>query len=122
MDAPVLVIDDDVDLGACLVDMFESLLNLRCRHFVNLAALQQEPAVLPHTRLAIIDVNLGAANPSGIEAYQWMKDNGFLGQAVFLTGHAHDHPLMIKARQLGDIPVYAKPLDLDEILGLGRKL
>jgi hypothetical protein len=46
------------------------------------------PKVLNCT-LAILDVNLGAGNPSGVDAYRWLKQERFVGRVVFLTGHTH---------------------------------
>ena len=68
--------------------------------------------------LAILDINLGHGVPSGVDAYHWLRDQGFAGRIVFLTGHAHDLPLVRRATQLGDAEVYLKPITADALKDL----
>ena len=70
--------------------------------------------------LALLDINLGAGVPSGLDAYRWLKDNGFPGRTVFLTGHARSHPLVREARELTHVQVLSKPIESAVLLALVR--
>ena len=65
----------------------------------------------------------GSGQPSGIDAYDWLLSQNFAGRLLFLTGHAHSHPLVARAERLNRAIVLAKPLDgdvlLDRIMGVG---
>ena len=71
--------------------------------------------------LVVLDINLGSGQPSGIDAYDWLMSEHFGGRLLFLTGHAHAHPLVARAEQLRRAQVLDKPLDgqvlLDTIIG-----
>ena len=84
-------------------------------------------------RLAFLDINLGAGQPSGLEVQRWLAAKGFTGKTVFMTGHGDGHPLVAKAQQLeGDvylqgneplraIEVFTEALRLQEsIVGVGN--
>jgi FixJ family two-component response regulator len=64
---------------------------------------------------AILDINLGPGQPSGIDAYKWLRNNGYRGRIAFLTGHAGTHPLVIEATRIGDAEIFSKPVDPDQI-------
>jgi DNA-binding response OmpR family regulator len=59
----------------------------------------------------LLDVNLGAGQPSGIDAYRWLREHSFPGRIVFLTGHATTSPEVIAARSHGQT-VLEKPIDI----------
>src|SRR5262249_22772584 len=93
VDQYVVLIDDDEDLRASIADLVESC-GKRCLAVGSLAELVDHRAAALACELAIVDVNLGAAKPSGIDAYEWLRGEGFDGRIVFLTGHAPSHPLV----------------------------
>jgi DNA-binding NarL/FixJ family response regulator len=64
---------------------------------------------------AILDINLGQGEPTGIDAYHWLRSRGFSGRVVFLTGHAASHPLVREARLIGDAVVLEKPTGMDHL-------
>jgi DNA-binding response OmpR family regulator len=66
--------------------------------------------------LVILDVNLGAGQPSGVDACRWLQERSFSGQIVFLTGHA-SLPGVAEAHSLG-LKVLQKPLAIDELVKL----
>jgi ActR/RegA family two-component response regulator len=68
--------------------------------------------------LAILDINLGAGKPSGLDAYRWLRKQGFRGRVAFITGHANNHPHALLAAELGDAQVFAKPVGLEQIKAL----
>jgi FixJ family two-component response regulator len=66
--------------------------------------------------VALLDVNLGAGKPTGIDAYRWLVSHGFAGRLYFFTGHARVHPLLAEIEHLGGVQVLAKPLDADRLM------
>jgi DNA-binding NarL/FixJ family response regulator len=66
--------------------------------------------------VAVLDINLGASRPSGIDAYDWLVDQGFEGRILFLTGHARSHPLVARAQHLRRATVIDKPASADTLI------
>ncbi|MDC0711567.1 response regulator [Stigmatella sp. ncwal1] len=118
----VLVLEDDNDLRSLLCDMLllsgaESCVSVRS--FEDLRRQQEQ---VPACGLALLDVNLGAGRPSGLDAYQWLRENGFTGHTVFLTGHARSHPVLDQARALANTRVMTKPVGAKDVMALVREL
>jgi DNA-binding NtrC family response regulator len=114
--ANVLIIDDDEDLRLALADLLEATSGRRvigARDLDELAALG--PLALA-CGLSIIDVNLGPGKPGGVEALAWLREHGYRGRAVFLTGYGPANPWVEEARLAGDVAVLAKPLGVDALL------
>jgi DNA-binding NtrC family response regulator len=116
-----VLLDDDADLLEVLSELLQEH-DCRCllaRSLDQLKALG--PEVLA-ADVAVLDINLGAGQPSGIDAYDWLLSQGFAGRLLFLTGHAHAHPLVARAERLKRATVLDKPLDgqvlLDRIMGV----
>ncbi len=111
----VLFVEDSDDLRETLVELITVVVGLRCIG----AASYQEVVALGNTVLgcsaAILDINLGPGQPSGIDVYQWLRRVGYSKRIVFLTGHASTHPLVIEAARIGDAEILCKPVDLDQI-------
>jgi FixJ family two-component response regulator len=103
----IVVLDDDDDLREALVEIIK-LLGARCLGAASLRAMTELPGVLA-AALAILDVNLGAGEPSGLDAYDWLRARQFKGRIVFLTGHAQSHPLVAQTVALG-VRVLQKPI------------
>ena len=116
----VLLVDDDPDLlevMGLLVD-HQGLGYLAAR---SLAEVQAVGAELGALSLAILDVNLGVGQPTGVEVCTWLRDQGVACPIVFLTGHAPDHPLVREAAGT-EHRVLAKPLATRTLQDLLRGL
>lgn len=116
------LLDDDTDLLEILAELLQER-ECHCLLAHSLAELKAlGPAVLA-ADVAVLDINLGTGQPSGIDAYDWLLGQSFAGRLLFLTGHAHSHPLVARAERLNRAIVLAKPLDggvlLDRIMGVG---
>jgi len=111
----IVVLDDDDDLRQALVEIFR-LLGARCLDAASLRAMAELPG-LDSAALAILDVNLGAGEPNGLDAYDWLRAHAFAGRVVFLTGHAQSHPLVAQTVALG-VRVLQKPVTTDELRAL----
>jgi DNA-binding NtrC family response regulator len=114
------LLDDDADLLESLAELLQDH-DCRCLVARSLAELKAlGPSVLA-ADVAVLDINLGSGEPTGIDAYDWLMSQSFAGRLLFLTGHAHAHPLVARAERLQRATVLDKPIDggalLDRILG-----
>jgi FixJ family two-component response regulator len=91
----VLILDDDYDLRTTLSDIMHLVCNADCVALPDVASLKKAGSRALACSVAIIDVNLGPGQPSGIDAYHYLKSRGYTGRIVFLTGHA-GASLMVK--------------------------
>jgi DNA-binding response OmpR family regulator len=113
----VLVLDDDRDLLESFVDLLHAF-DRDCLPARTVGELRAHAAEALDCELAILDINLGKGEPSGIDAYRWLREQRFGGRIVFLTGHGQAHPLVVAARQLGDVEVLSKPLSAAQLRAL----
>lgn len=54
-------------------------------------------------------VNLENGEASGVDAFYWLKDQGYQGKICFLTGHGKTHPLVTQASEMG-AEIWTKPM------------
>ncbi|MDX2087318.1 MAG: response regulator [Kofleriaceae bacterium] len=112
----ILFLDDDDDLRENLADVFATFMDeetlLLSSHR---AMLDEERALVLACRLAVLDINLGADAPSGLDAYRWLRSHDFAGPIIFLTGHARAHPLVREAERMGDAIVLEKPVTVGQL-------
>jgi CheY-like chemotaxis protein len=114
----ILVMDDDVDLLEVLQETLVTLCKVdQVITATSLAAIQEKKEIILKCDLAILDVNLGAEKPTGLNVAEWLRSSGFKGQIVFLTGHAISAPQVRAAASMPDTKVVAKPIGLSELLG-----
>ena len=107
----VAVLDDDEDILEALgglIDLYTRTPTLCLRSY---AALVAARADVLDCRLAILDINLGAGQPSGVDAFRWLKGERFGGRVVFLTGHGQHHPQVREASALDGATLWRKPIE-----------
>jgi FixJ family two-component response regulator len=114
----VLVLEDDEDLRSILCELVSLAGAEGCVGAGSLEELKHKRVEALGCELALLDINLGAGVPSGLEAYAWLKENGFSGRTVFLTGHARSHPLVRQALELSNVQVLSKPIESKILLKL----
>jgi FixJ family two-component response regulator len=107
----VLVLEDDGDLRSILCELLSLSGADGYVEAGSVAELKRKRAEALGCGLAILDINLGAEVPSGLDAYDWLKEHGFSGRTVFLTGHARSHPLVRQALELSNVQVLSKPIE-----------
>ena len=115
--ATILVMDDDIDL----LDVLKETLITLCKidqviTATSLTGVQEQKEKILQCQLAILDVNLGADRPSGVDVAEWLRANNFKGKIVFLTGHAVSDPEVLAATLVPDTKVVAKPIGLNQLL------
>ena len=109
----VLYVEDNDDLRELVVELVTVVLKHRCvgvGSYEELVALGKEAL---GSSVAILDINLGPDQRSGIDAYAWLRDQGYKGRIVFLKGHASTHPLVVEAQRIGDAEIFSKPIEPD---------
>ena len=106
----VLVLEDDEDLRAVMRDLLRVSCRAECVDVGSFDELLDARDAALRCDIALLDVNLGAGLPSGIDAYRWLRENGFQGTIAFLTGHARTHPLVQQASDIADVNVLEKPI------------
>lgn len=113
----VLLVDDDEDL----VEMFGLLFT---RHGIphcqahTLAEVKALGPALSDVHTAILDVNLGPEQPSGVDVAGWLREHHTM-RIVFITGHAPDHPL-VQAASGEQGEVLEKPVPTKLLLQIAR--
>jgi DNA-binding NtrC family response regulator len=111
----VLYVEDNDDLRELVVELVTLVLKHRCvgvGSYEELVALGKDAL---GCSVAILDINLGPDQRSGIDAYAWLRDQGYKGRIVFLTGHASTHPLVVEAQRIGDAEIFSKPIEPDRL-------
>ena len=114
----VLFVEDDEDLRELFVLMVEAFLQRRCvgvGSYEELVAMGEQAL---KCGTAILDINLGSSRRSGLDAYAWLRQKGYMGRIVFLTGHASHHPLVVEANRLGDAEIFTKPIEPERLRAL----
>lgn len=111
----VVVLEDDDDLRETLADLLGLTLDAECVTAKSLDELRARGREALETEVALLDVNLGPAQPSGVDAYTWLRQNGYPGRVVFLTGHGGGHPLVSEARRVGDALLLTKPVSHEQL-------
>jgi DNA-binding NtrC family response regulator len=114
----IALLDDDDDLRSLLTQLFELELGCQCVDASSVAKFKEQAPQVLRTELAILDINLGNGLPSGFDAYEWLRENGYSGRVVFLTGHARNHPLLRKAAEFPNVEVLEKPVTVERLLQL----
>jgi FixJ family two-component response regulator len=115
-----VLLDDDADLLEAIAELLE-MSHCRCLLAHSVDELKQLGPKALEADVALLDINLGAGKPSGIDAYDWLLAQGFAGRLFFFTGHAQGDPMVARAARRKRASVLVKPMDagtlLDRILG-----
>jgi DNA-binding response OmpR family regulator len=114
----VLVLDDDRDFCDLLAAFLEISAGAECLTVCSLSELAHRHEDVLGCDLAILDVNLGVDQPSGIDALEWLRDHAFEGRVVFLTGHARRHPRLGLEVERSGVEVLEKPVDASTLAAL----
>ena len=107
----VLYVEDNDDLRELVTELVTVVFKRRC---VAVGSYEELVVLGQHVlgcSVAILDINLGSNRRSGLDAYAWLRANGYTGRIVFLTGHARTHPLVVEAQRIGDAQIFSKPID-----------
>ena len=114
----ILFVDDSSDLCQVMEVMCQSLPEVECICVTSMSAVRGRAEQVLRTGLAILDVNLGPGEPSGVEIYRWLKGQNYHGKIVFLSGHARRDPLVQEAAAISGVDFFQKPLGFGQIEAL----
>jgi DNA-binding NtrC family response regulator len=114
----ILVLEDDVDLRELLAMAFASVGSDTVLTAGSVGELQALGTSILHCANAVLDVNLGPGQPSGIDAARWLRSSGFHGGLVFLTGHATAFPGLRNACKELDAQLYEKPVPFERLAAI----
>jgi DNA-binding response OmpR family regulator len=112
----ILLVDDDDDLVAVMGELLRDAGARECVAARSLRDVQLHRNEALRCELAIVDVNLGSGQPSGVDVCLWLRREGFSGRIVFLTGHAQSHPLVAAAVRTAGASVLAKPVRAEDLV------
>jgi DNA-binding NtrC family response regulator len=118
MAGTVLLLDDDTDALEMLEMALSLLCGCKCVHAQSYSELTRIADSALASTVALLDVNLGPRQPSGLDAYRWLRDRHYPGRVYFLTGHARSHPLVAQALAMGDAKLLEKPIAADDLCAL----
>lgn len=114
----VLILDDDADLCDLLQLLFEEQGGVRCVVVHSVAELRENRGRALDCELAILDMNLGPRQATGLDALDWLEQNHFAGTVAFLTGHARrDSALQDRAATAG-LAILEKPVEPSSLVAL----
>lgn len=116
----ILVLDDSDDLLELVRFFVERLCERTAITARNLREIEALGVQVFSCELAILDINLGPLEPSGVDVYHWLRSKGFKAPIFFLTGHARSCPFVAEAERLGDARVLTKPLAPDDLIKIIR--
>lgn len=111
----VLLLDDDKDLCILMQSIFEELAVEHSVCVNSFSQLQTLDLNKQNFNLAFLDVNLGTGAETGLDAYDWLKENGFQGKTIFFTGHARNYPLLQAKLEEQNVDILEKPAELAAI-------
>ena len=115
----ILLLDDDDDLRSIMCDIFQVVgQGHDCVAVGSYRELLEHADRALNTDLAIIDINLGADVPSGLDCERWLRQRGYTGRVIFLTGHALNHPLVVQAVNAGNVEILEKPQGIQQLIDI----
>jgi len=118
MSGGIFLLEDDDDLRGVLIDLIRRATGREVLGLRTLAELRERRDAVLASTLGIVDINLGSDEPSGLDAFAWLRAERFAGKIVFLTGHAVNNPLVRRAGEMAGATVLSKPLHIDKLLEL----
>jgi DNA-binding NtrC family response regulator len=120
----VLFLDDDDDLRSVFIELLRETYDIGCVSAASMDDLVRQRNEALRSKLALLDVNLGETRESGLDAYAWLRSQGYEGKVVFMTGHAASDPNVQRVLGMSGPRVLRKPVPwetLTELIGEIRK-
>lgn len=116
--------EDDRDLAWTYEQLISSLPGFTSVVVHSFSALKNQRDAVLSCGVALLDINLGEGEPSGIDAYQWLLGEKFQGNVIFITGHACSHPVVVRAVAVGAVKLMPKPFNVEVLLNTiaGKKV
>lgn len=111
----ILLLEDNLELCKLLGQIFNSFGTIDlsiCHSYSDVTALNGKAL---NFEVAFLDVNLGMGQKTGIDAFDWLLENGYQGKTVFFTGHASSYGVLKKITDRPNVYLLDKPADISKI-------
>jgi FixJ family two-component response regulator len=102
-------LDDNEDLRAVMISLIETRLQAHCLELQNFQDFLDKSDVVLGTQVIVLDIDLGFRQPTGLDAFLWLKKNNYQGKVFFLTGHGRTNPMVAQAEKMGAY-IWEKPI------------
>ncbi len=110
-----VILEDDDNLREVFEEWLSLIYSIRVTSFNSFHSMIEREADVIGCDVAFLDIYLGPRNPTGIEAYHWLKEKGFNGKIVFFTGHGRFDPLVQRAMKLYGVEILTKPARFEDL-------
>lgn len=117
----VMLLEDNEDMRLLMAKFLTLKLGCQCLGLSSVSALKARREEVVQQDVAILDIDLGTDQPSGLDAWQWMSTLPFSGKIIFLTGQAKSNPLVNDVRRAGAI-VIEKPVRPEDLVNVVREM
>lgn len=114
----VFILEDDQDLAFTYEQLVSLLTDQQTLLTHCFKEMQSKLEEILECKVAVLDIDLGENQPTGVDAFVWLRQNGFLNKIYFMTGHAQSHPLVVQAVKMSGATVLTKPVDIDRFLAV----
>lgn len=114
----VFFLDDNLEFLQVMRVFAEASCNCKPILASNFDEMIQNADAILKCEVAFLDINLGPNMPSGIQAYRWMRSQGYKKPVYFLTGHAVDSSEAREALEFDEAHVLRKPIPARELIDL----
>lgn len=92
-----------------MISLIESRLQASCLELENFQALVEQSEAVLSTQVIVLDIDLGFRQPTGLDAFLWLRKNNYQGKVFFLTGHGRSNPMVSQAEKMGAY-IWEKPI------------
>jgi len=114
----VFFLDDSQELLEVMKVFAETSCNSQAILASNFDDMFTQAEAILKCDMAFIDINLGIHQPSGVQAYRWMRSLGYNKAVFFLTGHSVDSEEAREALTFDKAKVLRKPIPAQDLIQL----
>lgn len=113
----IMFVDDCDDLRSLFRRAFERELGIEVLALRSLSEVKKHEKEVLNCSAAILDINLGAGEPSGVDIHDWLKAQAYKGSIFFFTGHGKESPMVQKAAKT-QVPILEKPMAPADLISI----
>lgn len=106
----IFFLDDSEDYLEVIKVFVQAACDYEAITCANIENMQSRIDEILKSEMAFLDINLGLNQPSGIQAYRWLRSQGYNKPVFFLTGHGKDSDEAKQASIFEEVRVIQKPI------------
>lgn len=114
----IFFLDDSEDYLDVMKVFVQAACNYEAITCTNIENMQDRMEEILKSEMAFLDINLGVNQPSGVQAYRWLRSHGYTKPVFFLTGHGKDSNENKQASIFEEVRVIQKPIAAQEFRDL----